>query len=52
MMFVLIVYAGLTLLLRLAPEDKTVLLHLTKRGSVLLAQGRAKLNGRLPAQSG
>jgi len=52
MALVLIVYAGLILLLRLAPEDKTVLLRLNDRAVVLLARGRARLNGRLPAQSG
>lgn len=52
MALVLIVYAGLILLLRLAPEDKTVLLRMNDRAVVLLARGRARLNGRLPAQSG
>jgi O-antigen/teichoic acid export membrane protein len=47
--FVLAVYVGLSLLLRLDPEDKTVLLRLSQRASFLLAQGRARLSGRLPA---
>lgn len=52
MVFVLVVYAGLLWLFRLTPEDKMVLGQMSKRISGLLAQGRARLNGRLPAQSG
>jgi O-antigen/teichoic acid export membrane protein len=48
--FVLIVYSGLILLLRLTPEDKTVLLRMNDRAVVLWARGRARLNDRLPAQ--
>lgn len=51
-LFVLIVYAGLTLLLGLDPEDKTVLLRLNQRAFLILSQGRARLTGRLPARSG
>jgi O-antigen/teichoic acid export membrane protein len=51
-LFVLIIYAGLILLLGLAPEDKTVLLRLNQRAFLLLSQGRARLTGRLPARSG
>jgi O-antigen/teichoic acid export membrane protein len=51
-LFVLTVYAGLTWVMRLAPEDKTVLLRLNQQASFLFSQGRARLTGRLPARSG
>jgi O-antigen/teichoic acid export membrane protein len=51
-LFVLTVYAGLTWVMRLAPEDKTVLLRLNQRASFLFSQGRARLTGRLPVRPG
>jgi O-antigen/teichoic acid export membrane protein len=51
MLFVLAVYTGLTLVLRLPVEDKIVLVRLSQRATNLFVQSRARLIGRLPARS-